>query len=591
VPVSELTPESSEALQGQIVLGRYRVVRPLARGGMGVVYLGRVEGAAGFAKPVVIKTVIGAFGTAAESERLFAREARIVANLQHPNIVAVIDFGQVERAHVMVLEYVHGYHLGQWFRYVTQTRGRIPARHAIHVVLHVLDALAFAHGVARADGSALGIVHRDVSPANVLIDVKGHVKLSDFGIARSADDEFKTQEGLFRGTLPYSAPEALQGGAASPAFDQYAAAVVLYQLLSGKNPFKGAEPPETVARVLTHVPPPISGSCPEVPIGVEAAIAKALAKDPHGRFPSVEDFARALRRACVWSEREAADAFAAQVEADFNGAMPETLGLESLALREASWRDAQDKTPGRRTSLSSTPPGISSGSQPIAEREWTTNAKAFDVPTSRVGAAKMQELTAQAKSSDPPGAKVQPTARHRPWVWIVLAALAAGAGSAAVLLLVPLREAPKAGVIVIEKQNAAEVVEAEDPAPETAAPPVTTASAVAAAPIESAPAAQLKAPTRAPTDTGAAPLARAFQRQGGKIQRCFEQNPGTVQGISVRFQIDATGKVQHAAVTPASVAATPLGACITDVARATTFGPQAEPVAFSIPIAARVIKR
>jgi serine/threonine protein kinase len=575
VPASELSSDSNTALQGQIVLGRYRVVRPLARGGMGVVYLGRVEGAAGFAKPVVIKAVIGSFGTAAESEQLFAREARIVANLQHPNIVAVIDFGQVERSHVMVLEYVHGYHLGQWFRYVTQTRGRMPTRHAIHVVLHVLDALAFAHGVARADGKALGIVHRDVSPANVLLDVRGQVKLSDFGIARSADDEFKTQEGLFRGTLPYSAPEALQGGAASPAFDQYAAAVVLYQLLSGQNPFKGAEPPETVARVLTHVPPPVSTFCPDVPIGVEAAIRTALAKDPRGRFQSVEDFARAIRSACVWSEREAADAFAAQIEADFNGAMAETLGLESLAVREASWRDAQDGTPDRRNSLSSTPPGIVSGSQPIDASERTTNAKALDVVTARVGSAKMQELTARARSSDAAGPKVQPPARQRTWVWIVLAALAAGAGSAAVLVLAPLREAPRSSVVVIDRQNADDAIEATAPLPDTAAPPVATASAVVAGPVESAPALPLKPAARAPAETGAAPLARAFQRQG----------------VSVRFQIDASGKVQQAAVTPASVAATPLGGCITDVARATTFGPQPEPVAFSIPIAARVIKR
>jgi serine/threonine protein kinase len=591
VPASELASDSSAALQGQIVLGRYRVVRPLARGGMGVVYLGRVEGAAGFAKPVVIKAVLGAFGAAAESEQLFAREARIVANLQHPNIVAVIDFGQVERSHVMVLEYVHGYHLGQWLQYITQKGERMPVRHAIHVVLQILDALAFAHRVTGADGKALGIVHRDVSPANVLLDVRGHVKLSDFGIARSADDEFKTQEGLFRGTLPYSAPEALQGAAASPAFDQYGAAVVLYHLLSGKNPFKGAEPPETIARILTHVPPPVSKFCPEVPIGVEAAIGKALAKDPRQRFPSVEEFARALRDACVWSEREAADAFAAQIEADFNGPMADVLGLEALSVREASWREIQDGAPERRVSLSSSPPSLSSGSQPIPAGERTTSAQAFDMLTARVDSAKMQELTARARASDAPARVARPAATHKPWIWVVLAALAAGAGSAAVLVLAR-REAPNAAsVVVIEKQHEAELAEVTAPAAESAAAPVAMASAVAAEPAESAAAVPLKAAARAPAESGAAPLARAFQRQGGKIQRCFEQNPGSVQGISVRFQIDTAGKVQQAAVSPASVAGTPLGECITSVARATTFGPQPEPVAFSIPIAARVVKR
>jgi serine/threonine protein kinase len=593
VPASELAPDSSAALQGRLVLGRYRIVRPLARGGMGVVYLGRVEGAEGFAKPVVVKTVIGAFGTAAESERLFAREARIVANLQHPNIVAVIDFGKVERSHVMVLEYVHGYHLGQWFRYVTQTRGRMPVRDSLHVVLCVLDALAFAHGVARADGKALGIVHRDISPANVLIDVRGQVKLSDFGLARSADDEYKTQQGLFRGTLPYSAPEALEGGPASPAFDQYAAAVVLYQLLSGKNPFRGAEAPETIARVLTYVPPPLSASCPDVPMGVDAAIAKALAKDPRDRFANVEEFARALRAACEWSEREVAEAFARQVEADFNGPMPEMLGLESLSLRDASWRDAREATSGRRASSSSPPVGPVSVSRQRIDEDQTVKVDAFDLPTAQVTRAKMRELAERAKPSEAPSPAAGPAVSHKPWAWIAFAAFAAFAGSAAMLLLAPWHQAPKpSGLVVIEKQIESEPASDATPlAPDSGAPPLASASAIAAAGVEGVPSTPLKAAGRAPTGNGAAPLAQAFQRQGGKIQRCFEQNPGIVQGISVRFQIDTAGKVQHAAVMPASVAATPLGTCITGIARATTFAPQAEPVAFSIPIAARVIKR
>src|SRR3954470_12753303 len=102
---------------------------------MGVVFLGRVEGSAGFAKPVVIKSVLSRFGGDADSEHLFAREARIVSNLQHPGIVAVIDFGKVDETYLMVLEYVHGYHLGQWLRYVTETRGQLAVPHALHAML------------------------------------------------------------------------------------------------------------------------------------------------------------------------------------------------------------------------------------------------------------------------------------------------------------------------------------------------------------------------------------------------------------------------------------------------------------------------
>jgi hypothetical protein len=202
----------------------------------------------------------------------------------------------------------------------------------------------------------------------------------------------------------------------------------------------------------------------------------------------------------------------------------------------------------------------------------------------------MEQLAAQAKSSGSTRPMLGP-AQRRPWIWIVLAALAAGAGSALVLVLAPARDAPKAaGVVVIEKQGEAPPAEST-PAPEPVAD-VARAPAAASVPVpaESATATGSKSAGRAPA-SGAAPLAQAFQRQGAKIQRCFEQSPGNVPGMSVRFQVDTAGKVQNAVVTPASVAGTPLGACIAGVARATTFGPQPEPVAFSIPIAARVVKR
>jgi hypothetical protein len=327
---------------------------------------------------------------------------------------------------------------------------------------------------------------------------------------------------------------------------------------------------------------------------VEAAIRKALSKHPEARFPSVEDFACALRDACLWSDREAAQAFAADVEVDFNGPMAEVLGLESLALRESSWRDAQEVTTGRRVSLSSSPPGTTSGvlTQSIAGEPRSPKQDTSEVPTARVGKAKMESLAARARASDAPAPTERSASFRKPWAWIVLAALAAGAGSAGVLVLAPTREAPTAQrVVVIEKQDESAAASPDPLALATAAAPAAS-SPPSSEPVEIAPAPAAKPLGRAPAAAGgAAPLAQAFQKQGGKIQRCFEQNPGTVQGFSVRFQIDTAGKVQNAAVSPASVAGTPLGACIVGVARGTSFGPQPEPVAFSIPIAARVVKR
>lgn len=541
-----------------------------------MVYLGRVEGAAGFAKPVVVKSVIAAFGAEHDGEQLFAREARIVANLQHPGIVAVIDFGRVGDTHVMVLEYVHGFHLGQWARYVNETRGDIPVAHAVHVVLRVLDALAFAHAVARPDGTALGIVHRDVSPANVLIDLQGHVKISDFGIARTADDEYRTQQGLFRGTLAYSAPEALQGALPTPKFDQYSAGVILYQLLAGKNPFKGAESPETLTRILTFVPPSLASVRDDVPAAVDAAIARAIDKEPEKRFDSVADFAAALRAARTWPEREEAENFASDIRDDFAGdALATKLGLESLAVRDASWREAQGDPTEKIVALSSSPPRLRAG-----EAGAPAAAASSDLITKRESPI--------AKSELPPAKR----GRSRALLVLALGGLAAAGAGAALVLRPRSEQSPR--ILVIEKDSAQAEARATNAAPPSSERPPVEALAIAPAPRPLASAIVSPRPAAAPPADRGALLARAFQRQESKIQSCFQQHPGSVDeqsGISVRFQIDQAGSVQRVQITPASVAATPLGPCILAVARSTVFGPQPEPASFAIPISARVVRR
>jgi serine/threonine-protein kinase len=530
---------------------------------MGVVHLGRVEGAQGFAKPVVIKTML-ASGGRDDRAQLFAREARIVSQLQHPGIVAVIDFGEVEGSHVMVLEYVHGFNLGQWFRYVSGTRGPLPLAHAVHVILTVLDALGYAHGLTRPNGVPLGIVHRDISPGNVLIDVQGHVKLADFGIARTADDEFKTQEGLFRGTLPFSPPEALDGGPVDSRGDQYACGVILYQLVTGTNPFKGTEPANTITRILTHVPAPLSSVRPDVPPAIEAAVAKAMSRSMGDRFASVGEFAEALRRGATWSERDAARDFATQIAQDFTGDLPELLNLESLAVRDAAWRDAQGSSSKSGVALSTSPPDLRSA---VTKRDGV----AAPVTTAEL----------------PQGAADQAAPASRTALWIALAAVVALVGVLLVVLLRP-SNATAPAPIIVEKQS---LVEA---APPSAVPPATAPAATApATPPSASGAAATNPPAKSELGSPRKTLASAFQRRQGAIQHCFAQNPaaGETQHISVRFEVDRSGHVVSTALSPSSVESQALGTCILGVARNTDFGPQAEAVSFSIPISARVVAR
>jgi serine/threonine-protein kinase len=502
-----------------------------------------------------------------ESEQLFAREARIVADLQHPRIVSVTDFGKLDSTHVMVLEYVHGYHLGHWLRFVSATRGRIPVPQATHIVQRVLEALIFAHSRARPDGSPLGIVHRDVSPANVLIDVQGNIKLSDFGIARTADDEFLTQRGCFRGTLSYGAPEALQGAAPTPKMDQYAAAVVFYQTLAGSNPFKGDGQSETLNRVLNHVPPPLATIRDDVPPAIDAALARALAKDPEQRFPSVADFARAVRDACTWSKAEAAESFAQQIATDFGGAELATrLGLEPLSVLDAAWREH---------GIESAAPLGSIGPSSTTVR-YGSGAKSVEQPSGKPSRR---------------AASRTPTALRHPALWLLIAAITAGAGAAAVITLLAPPAPPAARVLVIEKEQGASAPEpvTPNPLPSASPDPIDTAAvATAAAAKPRAP-----APRAAPSNRGAL-LARAFQLKEANVQSCFQQyaaESAAQPQMAVAFQIDASGAVQHASVSPAELANAPLGRCIIAVARTTNFGPQSEGISFTIPIATRVVRR
>ncbi|HEY0467516.1 MAG TPA: protein kinase [Polyangiaceae bacterium] len=560
------TATVTDLSSGRVLLGRYRIARQLARGGMGVVHLGRIEGAQGFAKPVVIKTILA---TGGENAQLFAREARIVSQLQHPGIVAVIDFGEVDDSHVMVLEYIHGYNLGQWFRYVKGVRGSMPLAQAVHVILAVLDALGYAHGLTRADGSSAGIVHRDISPGNVLIDLQGRVKLADFGIARTADDEFQTKAGMFRGTLAFSPPESLNGATVDARSDEYACAVVLYQLLAGTNPFKGAETGHTIARILQHVPDRLSSLRTDVPPAIEAAIEKAMARNPDDRFATVMEFSEALRRGMTWSERDVAREFAAQIVQDFNGDLPHALGLEPLAARDAAWRETQDTSDTARATLKTAPLVPSDVVTKTGPRTKVINAPAL-----------------VATIAEPQGR--EPQGRTRAWVWLVLSAALVLSAGLLVVFLRPQGQAAPAPIIV-EKQS---VVDETANAPST--PPDGVGSvAVKASSAPSSAAPGQKAAPKANASATRRTLAGAFQQRQGAIQGCFKQNPSALvdtQRLSVRFDVDTSGRVVSATLSPASVAAQPLGACVLGVARSTHFGPQPEAVSFSIPIAARMVQ-
>jgi len=568
--------QTPDDLIGKVVLGRYRIVRVLARGGMGVIYLARSEGAAGFVKPVVVKRVLAEIGTDETMVKLFKREARIMSNLRHPAIVSVIDFGRDPQGYLMVLDYVHGFHVGRWWRYVKAIRGPFPIELAIHILVQVLDALHYAHTLTGPDGASLQVVHRDVSPSNILVDVEGHVKLADFGIARMRTEatEVRTGETTIKGKFPYLAPELFQSMAPTPQTDVYACGVVLHEIIVGHNEFRTKDVMTTVARVLEHIPARLEENRDDVPAGMSDVVLRAVAKKPEDRFASAADFATALRGVRRWTVDDAQAEIMRAVAHDFNDPrMAKLLGIDDLGALERAWREAPDSGP--RADDSEPPPPIPVGGED----------RARVVPE--------LHTMSQPTISDPRIAR--PRARSRVWIPIAIVAVAIAGGAAAALFANAKGASSAArGIVVIRERDTPPIDEGEI---DRAAVDPTTAAADDSGADDSGPA-DARGPNveRGPRKQPQVPLmvrlSRVFAQREPALRACYERHASEIHGsprIEFRFEVTPEGQVETAQVRPAALGATALGGCLQRVARETRFGHLSEPVrSFLIPITIRV---
>ena len=269
------------AQEPHIFSDRYEMVRHIARGGMAQVYLARdllLD------RPVALKVLFPELSVDNSFVERFRREAKAAANLSHPNIVSVYDWGQGENTYYIVMEYVDGPTLSSLLR-----AGPLEPERAAAIAASVAAALDFAH--------RRGVIHRDVKPGNVLIDDRAQVKVADFGIARAiGTSEDLTQTGSVMGTATYFSPEQAQGYPVDPRSDVYSLGVVLYEMAAGRAPFSGDSPVSIAYKHVKEAPPLPSQLNPAVPPALEAVIMKALAKDPAARYQSAEEMRSDLVR-------------------------------------------------------------------------------------------------------------------------------------------------------------------------------------------------------------------------------------------------------------------------------------------------------
>jgi serine/threonine-protein kinase len=269
------------------VLGKYRVLRPLASGGMADVLLAEMRGLAGFHKLVVLKRIRSTIASDERMRAMFEREISLASRLVHPHVVQTYEVCEDRGEYLLAMEHVDGQTLSR----IARAGGLDPLLY-VRIIADALAGLGYAHRLADFDGTPLGIVHRDISPQNIMVSYEGDTKLLDFGIAKARNSALLTQHGIVRGKLAYMAPEQARGEELDRRADLFGMGVLLWELLAGKRLFYAGSNAETIRRLLVAPIPRLLHVDPEL----DAIVMKALERERHLRWSSAEEMRDALER-------------------------------------------------------------------------------------------------------------------------------------------------------------------------------------------------------------------------------------------------------------------------------------------------------
>ncbi len=278
------------------VIGRYALYGELASGGMATVHLGRLMGPVGFARTVAIKRLHPQFAKDPEFVSMFLDEARLAARIQHPNVCATLDVVATQGELFLVMEYLQGETLSRLIRGARTRAESIPPNIIISIIAGSLYGLHAAHEAKTERGEPLNIVHRDISPQNILVNRDGVAKVLDFGVAKAAGRFHTTREGNVKGKLPYMSPEQLRGQPIDRQTDVYAAAVCMWEALTLRKLFKGENEGAVLEQVLFGAVDPPSTFNPDVTPALDALVMRGIERDKTKRFATAKEMAQALER-------------------------------------------------------------------------------------------------------------------------------------------------------------------------------------------------------------------------------------------------------------------------------------------------------
>lgn len=481
-------------------LGRYEVLAQLASGGMATVYAARAQGVAGFERLVAIKVLHPHLAHDDEFISMFLDEARLAARIRHPNVVPTLDISDSQGdGYFLVMEYIEGDHFGSLLREAARAGKTLPPGLSLRVVVDALEGLGAAHSLVGADGQPLGIVHRDISPHNIMVGSDGTTRITDFGVAKAEVRMSSTRDGQFKGKLAYMAPEQAASGHADQRSDLFGMAVVLWESLVGRRLFKAENNAELLNRLLYIPIPPPSEYIPEL-APLDALLAKALEREPEGRFQTAPEFIEAIETAAAGVGGLVPSRAVGRAVKEYLGTKIEREAGRIREAMESLGRSEVPHTSVPRPEHSSLTPSGHSLVRPIGESG--TGSHRAQLPRDPEASTKMEKLD---KRDLRPAAE---PARNRTGIIVGSVIAVSLIGGLAYYAFNAGEEEP-----VQNAQPAAPATVAEEPTPEVTPVPTPPPSSAPATEVIAEPTAE--APTTPEATPVAPPVEEHHRRRGG----------------------------------------------------------------------------
>lgn len=573
------------------VIGKYEVVHRIAYGGMAEIYLARAPGIQGFEKYVVLKRILPQFAANPQFVRMFLREARLAAVLDHANIAHVHDIGEEDGNFFFTMEYLHGEDVRHIMKELNKRSQRLPLEHALAIAIDVAAGLHFAHEKRSNEGRVLGIVHCDVSPSNIVVTYDGGVKVVDFGVAKITADPDVSRSQSLKGKLAYMSPEQVGGKPLDRRSDLFSLGIVLYEMSTSTRLFQGPSDAEIMRAVQEVSIRPPSAFVPGYPRALERIVMRALSLDPAERYQRGRDLQIDL------------ESFARDHKLQLSSAALADWMEQTFGPKPELWHTLPPSTPGNTDTR--VVPARGSGTPSPVDELGVTRVVPDPAQPPSTGDGRMANTIATPATVAQESSRPRSRPLHRRRLGIA----ASAGGLLALLLGLSLRHhssvdaastkvaATSAPAVVLVAEGGKVAIESSS----GSSPNVSSFTDPASAPkpvvntVRPA-VGRLVAPRRArePGASTAPVVGNDFSailaRRENDIRRCFSKasDPGAInREISLRFELGREGRVTGLTVLPPSVASTLLGACLDQVGRSTAFPRQPQPVAFRIPVTVR----